>query len=229
MVASSDVVVALSAEGVVASRATYTSPFPAPMFGSPALAIARDGRAMYLIEGGSGSPGAMGALVIHVAAFDLSSAGALASQTFELGAPFEVVPSTTAAINAAAPVVSADSATLYVAQVVLRKVFAVEAAAPHRVTVVDTDSLQRSATAMALDGDLLAQVAAFDQTVPVFRVSGPATATLLAEIPVGNAPGVVASDGRRIVVSMTAGFGPPSGGSAAPPATLRVFDLAEAP
>lgn len=248
-VASSSDVVRLAPSGQVVSHARFAVAFGGGL-GGPAVAVAPDGAQAYVVEGGPGSAGNGGAAVVHVARIDLAAAVAASplpvspAEVWELTEPFHVVPPEVGFINASAPVVSLDGQTLYLTHVVLRTVYAVGVGAPHSVTAVDTDSLQRSATVQSLDDGVLTQVATFDQTVPVFTMKDGLSAKLIAEIPVGQTPQGVASLGGRIFVSRSAGFGgfpipgdggvpgpgdggfpgTSGGGDALPPALL-VFEL----
>jgi hypothetical protein len=209
IVASASKVVFLSAAGAVESTAELSGPF------SGAFAVSPDGSALFLVESGGGSKGASGDKVAHVARFDLTSKAPQLSpaEVFEIGAPFEIAPASVGPINASSPVVSGDGEHLYVAHVIFRYVVDIAVSAPHAVTLVDLDSLQRSATSMWLGADgLLVQAALFDETVPVFHLESAEKATFLAEIPVGTSPQAVAGIGKRVFVGMGAGFGGPPGG-----------------
>jgi hypothetical protein len=210
-VAASDDVVRVSPAGEVVSHARFKVAFGGG-FGGPSIAVAPDGKQAYVVEGGAGSAGNSGSTVVHVARIDLVAAAMAPTpvdpaEVWELTEPFHVVPPEVGFINAAAPVVSSDGKTLYVTHVVLRTAYAVGVAAPHGVTAVNTDSLQRSALVQSLDDGVLTQVATFDQTVPVFRVNDDLSATFLAEIPVGQSPQGVASFDGRVFVTMAPGFG----------------------
>ena len=197
--------------GTVAFVQPLSPAFGAGGFGAPALALSPDGGTLYSVEGGSGSAGTGGKSVVHAARFSippgspLDDAGASAlkaAEIWELSAPFEVVPSTTSVINASAPFVANDGNTLYVAHVVLRTLFAVDATSVHSVTAVDTDSLQRSAGSFSLDPKgVLIEAANFDQTVCVFQLDNARKASLLVEIPTGGSPGAVAGYGKRVFVA----------------------------
>jgi hypothetical protein len=128
---------------------------------------------------------------------------------FALDAPFRVAPPEVGAINAAAPLLSDDGATLTVFHVVYRQAFNV-ALGSHQVSLVNTDSLNRSVTAAArTHTGLWVQCATFDQTMPVFRWDGGASASFVAELPLGLNQGAVASDGSRVYVVRGGGLGGP--------------------
>ncbi len=259
--ASGSAAVRVSSAGAVAARGSFTVPFGGGFFGN-AVAVAPDLARAYVVEAGPGSAGTGGATVVHVATIDLaaafaSTAAVVPVESWELAAPFHVGPASVGAINASAPYVTADGASLVLDHVVLRTVFTVATAAPHTVTAVSTDSLNRSATSMfATPEGLLVQGALFDQTVPVFRFTSPTAASVVAEIPVGLQPSAVAAAGSRVYVALGAGLAAPPGGGpggggfpplgdgglpaldgglptmdagAAAPATIRVFTLAGMP
>jgi hypothetical protein len=210
---SSSEVVLISEQGQVLSHTSVTVPWPPSFFGAPQLTISRDGRVVFAVEAGVGSAGDGGAQAAHVARYDLpematKGAKLSPSETFAIGEPFHLVPAEVGGINAASPLASDDGSYLYVAHIVLRTVYRIDAAPPHAVTPVDLESLQRSATAMVLGSDgILVQAASFDQTVPVFRLQSPDKAAFLAEVPVGLTPQAVGSYGNRVIVAMSPGFG----------------------
>jgi sugar lactone lactonase YvrE len=157
-------------------------------------------------DGGASDAGVAGPVVVPLEA----------AEVWELVDPFKVVPSTTSVLNASAPFVSKDGSILYVAHVVLRTLYAVELTGAHKVTAVDTDSLQRSAGSFSLDSTgLLVEAANFDQTIAVFELSEGLKAKLVIEVPTGGSPGAVASYKSRVFVAQGGGGGfgglPPGG------------------
>ena len=178
----------------------------APAGFSGAWALSVDGFTVALIESGPGSVDPDGQARVHVARWDLALPGepVPVAETFALTAPFRIAPVEVGAIDADAPVFASDG-SLYFAHVVYRTVYRL-AFATHLVEEVDTQSLQRSATAMALSpAGVVAQVATFDQTLPVFQLTGGTQWSVVTELPAGQNLGAVACS-KNLVIASQGGF-----------------------